>query len=276
MSEQRTSNLHGLDATTLEARDIAFAYPGGGQVLEQVSAQILPGSFLAILGVNGSGKSTLLSCLDDIIRPQRGEVLLAGCALSDLTREERARQIALVAQHSHAHGVTVYDALLLGRKPYIKSAPTEEDYAVVDRVIDELGLGPLALRYLDELSGGEHQKVVIGRAFVQETNVLLLDEPTNNLDMANQVEVMSLARKAAHERDIACAAVMHDINLALRFCDRFLMLKDGKVCACGTRDIITKELLQEVYGTPVDLVEYDGSFLVVPLRRNEPTEKDDS
>lgn len=256
-------------APSLEAHDIAFAYPGGGQVLEKVSTEIVPGSFLAILGVNGSGKSTLLSCLDDIIRPQRGKVLLASTELSELTREQRAQQIALVAQHSHAHGVTVYDALLLGRKPYIKSAPTDEDFAVVDRVIDELGLGPLALRYLDELSGGEHQKVVIGRAFVQETNVLLLDEPTNNLDMANQVEVMHLVRKAAHDRNIACAAVMHDINLALRFCDRFLMLKDGKVCACGSHDIVTKKMLEEVYGVPVDLVAYEDSFLVVPTRRDE-------
>lgn len=260
----------------LEARDIAFAYPGAGQVLERVSAEIVPGSFLAILGVNGSGKSTLLSCLDDIIRPQRGEILLASSELASYTREERAQRIALVEQHSHAHGVTVYDALLLGRKPYIKAAPSDEDFAVVDRVIDELDLGSLALRFLDELSGGEHQKVVIGRAFVQETDVLLLDEPTNNLDMANQVEVMHLVRKAAHERGIACAAVMHDINLALRFCDRFLLLKDGKVSACGTRDIITKETLEDAYGVSVDLVPYDDTYLVVPQRKENDAEGSDS
>ena len=127
-----------VPGTILEARDVAYAYRGAGQVLEKVSAQIMPGSFLAILGVNGCGKSTLLSCLDDIIRPQRGVVTLAGKDIAAYTREERARQIALVAQHSHAHGVTVYDALLLGRKPYIKAAPTDEDFAIVDRVIDEL------------------------------------------------------------------------------------------------------------------------------------------
>ena len=252
--------------TILEARDVAYAYRGAGQVLEKVSAQIMPGSFLAILGVNGCGKSTLLSCLDDIIRPQRGVVTLAGKDIAAYTREERARQIALVAQHSHAHGVTVYDALLLGRKPYIKAAPTDEDFAIVDRVIDELGLGPLALRYLDELSGGEHQKVVIGRALVQETDVLLLDEPTNNLDMANQIEVMELVSKAAHEQHIACAAVLHDINLALRYCDRFLMLKDGNVRASGGREIITKETIEDVYDVSIDLIAYEDSFLVVPKK----------
>lgn len=144
--------------TVLEANEIAFAYPGSGQTLEKVSAQILPGSFLAVLGVNGCGKTTLLSCLDDIIRPQRGTVMLAGEDIASYTREERARKIALVAQHSHAHGVTVYDALLLGRKPHIKAAPSEEDFTIVDRVIDELGLGPLALRYLDELSAASTRR----------------------------------------------------------------------------------------------------------------------
>lgn len=250
----------------LEARDIAYAYTSQTQILEKISASIEPGSFLAILGVNGCGKSTLLSCLDDIIRPQKGEVLLDNAPLNWYSREERATKIALVAQHSHAHGVTVYDALLLGRKPYIKAAPTDEDFAIVDRVIDELGLGPLALRYLDELSGGEHQKVVIGRALVQETDVLLLDEPTNNLDMANQIEVMELVSKAAHEQHIACAAVLHDINLALRYCDRFLMLKDGNVRASGGREIITKETIEDVYDVSIDLIAYEDSFLVVPKK----------
>jgi len=250
----------------LEARDIAYAYTSQTQILEKISASIEPGSFLAILGVNGCGKSTLLSCLDDIIRPQKGEVLLDNAPLNRYSREERATKIALVAQHSHAHGVTVYDALLLGRKPYIKAAPTDEDFAIVDRVIDELGLGPLALRYLDELSGGEHQKVVIGRALVQETDVLLLDEPTNNLDMANQIEVMELVSKAAHEQHIACAAVLHDINLALRYCDRFLMLKDGNVRASGGREIITKETIEDVYDVSIDLIAYEDSFLVVPKK----------
>ncbi len=253
-----------MNDAMLEAHDIAYAYPGAGQVLEKVSAQIVPGSFLAILGVNGCGKSTLLSCLDDIIRPQRGTVTLSGEDITVFTRDERARKIALVAQHSHAHGVTVYDALLLGRKPYIQAAPRDDDFAIVDRVIDELGLGPLALRYLDELSGGEHQKVVIGRALVQETDVLLLDEPTNNLDMVNQVEVMHLVRQAAHERGIACAAVMHDLNLALRYCDRFCLLKDGKVRASGGPEVMTRETIEDVYGMSVDLVPYEDGFLVVP------------
>lgn len=266
MSEQHwMTHADRTNDASLQAVDVVYSYNKSFKVLKDIDAQILPGSLLAILGVNGCGKSTLLSCLDDIIRPEHGSILLSGQDLSTISREERAQSIALVAQHSHAHGVTVYDALLLGRKPYVHTAPQAEDYEIVDRVIAELGLEPLALRYLDELSGGEHQKVVIARALVQDTEILLLDEPTNNLDMANQVEVMELVSHIAHEHGIACAAVLHDLNLALRYCDRFLLIKDGTVLAAGDKSIVTKEMIEEAYDVRVDIVEHKGIPFVIPL-----------
>ena len=249
----------------LRARDIAYAYGRNQPVLERVRADITPGSFLAILGVNGCGKSTLLGCLDGMIEPARGEIELGGATLSSYPRDDRAQRIALVAQHSHANRLTVFDALLLGRKPYIKSAPNDADFAAVDRVVDELNLHDLALRYVDELSGGEYQKVMIGRALVQETDIVLLDEPTNNLDMANQAEVMSLVRSIVDERDIAAAAVMHDLNLSLRYCDRFLMVKDGLVAAYGDVNVITPESVADVYGVDVEIIEHRGRRIVVPF-----------
>lgn len=249
----------------LRARDIAYAYGRNQPVLERVRADITPGSFLAILGVNGCGKSTLLGCLDGMIEPARGEIELGGAALSSYPRDDRAQRIALVAQHSHANRLTVFDALLLGRKPYIKSAPNDADFAAVERVVEELNLHDLALRYVDELSGGEYQKVMIGRALVQETDIVLLDEPTNNLDMANQAEVMSLVRSIVDERDIAAAAVMHDLNLSLRYCDRFLMVKDGLVAAYGDVNVITPESVADVYGVDVEIIEHRGRRIVVPF-----------
>lgn len=249
----------------LRARDIAYAYGRNQPVLERVRADITPGSFLAILGVNGCGKSTLLDCLDGMIEPARGEIELGGATLSSYPRDDRAQRIALVAQHSHANRLTVFDALLLGRKPYIKSAPNDADFAAVERVVDELNLHDLALRYVDELSGGEYQKVMIGRALVQETDIVLLDEPTNNLDMANQAEVMSLVRSIVDERDIAAAAVMHDLNLSLRYCDRFLMVKDGLVAAYGDVNVITPESVADVYGVDVEIIEHRGRRIVVPF-----------
>lgn len=253
------------EAISLTARDIGFSYTKDRQVLERISADIVPGSFLAILGVNGCGKSTFLSCLDGILSAQRGTILLGGRELSSYTREERAQHVAYVAQHSHANQLTVYDSLLLGRKPYVRMAASKEDYAKVDEIIALLNLEPLAMRYVDELSGGEYQKMILARAFVQDPDVLLLDEPTNNLDMANQIEVLSLVRDAVDNRGLAAVAVMHDINQALRFCDRFLMLKDGNVAAYGDEGIITAERVFDVYGVEVDIVGHRDYKLVVPI-----------
>lgn len=253
----------------LEAHDVAFAYSRDEQVLKSVTASIEPGSFLAILGVNGCGKSTLLDCLDGMLSPQHGCIRLGGADLKGIDRRSRARSISYVAQRNNAARLIVYDALLLGRKPFIKAGPTEEDFAIVDGVISDMGLDDLAFRYVDELSGGEYQKIAIGRALVQCRDVLLLDEPTNNLDIANRIEVMALIRRTVDTRSIAAAAVMHDINLALAYCDRFLALEHGEPVACGGPDVVTEDLLQTVYGIDADIVEWHGKRIVVPYGRHE-------
>lgn len=250
----------------LRASDVEFAFNRSQDVLKGITAEAQPGTFTAILGINGCGKSTLLECMDDMLTPQGGKIEVGGTDIRDRSRNERAKLISLVEQHSHANGITVYDALLLGRKPYIKSVPTDADYTIVDKIIEELGLEDLSLRYLDELSGGEYQKVVIGRALVQETPILLLDEPTNNLDMANQVEVMELLHHTAHEHNIAVVAIMHDINLAIRYCDRFLFMKEGQVLAFGGPEVITKANIETTYNVLVEIIEHNGFHIVIPAK----------
>ncbi len=249
------------ETSALEARHVAYSYVRSTSVLDDVSALVAPGSFLAILGVNGCGKSTLLSCMDDLLHPQAGAVMLDDCALSSVDRATRAQKIALVAQRSAANRLTVYDAVLLGRMPYIKGAPSEHDHRIVEEVLDELGLSSFALRYTDELSGGEYQKVVLARAFAQRSDVLLLDEPTNNLDPANQQDVMKAVRRAVDERGIAAAAVLHDVNLALRYCDRFLLLRDGIVEVQGGPEVMTEAAIERVYDMEVDIIEHKGCNL---------------
>ena len=248
----------------LEARDLHFSYRPDRPLLQGISIDIVPGSFLAILGVNGCGKSTLLSCLSAMRKPDSGDVLLDGAPIATVKRIERARKIALVAQHSHANRLTVYDAVLLGRHPRMSGVPSTEDYDVVDDVLARLELSDYALRYTDELSGGEYQKMALARAFVQQAETLLLDEPTNNLDPANQQEVMQATRDEVDGRGIAAAAVMHDINLSLRYCDRFLFLKDGKIDALGGREVVTPERMKSVYGMDCDVIDYGGRPVVIP------------
>ncbi len=249
----------------LEAREVHFSYRAGVPILAGVDVEVTSGSFMAILGVNGCGKSTLLSCLTGAARPSSGQVFLDGVPLGQVHRLERARKVAYVAQHSHANRLTVYDSVLLGRRPYMQGAPSQEDHRIVVDMLERLGLARYELRYTDELSGGEYQKMVLARAFVQQAETLLLDEPTNNLDLANQQEVMREVRAEVERRGIAAAAVMHDINLSLRYCDSFLFLKAGTVDAVGGMEVVTAEQVKRVYGMDCEIIEHRGRRLVVPL-----------
>lgn len=249
----------------LEAHGLHFAYRAGSPILQGVDIELAPGSFLAILGVNGCGKSTLLSCLTGAAKPSSGQVLLDEVPLGQVHRLDRARKVAFVAQHSHANRLTVYDAVLLGRRPHMQGGPSKEDRRIVENALERLDLAKCALCYTDELSGGEYQKMVLARAFVQRADTLLLDEPTNNLDPANQQEVMREVRDEVDGRGIAAAAVLHDINLALRYCDRFLFLADGRVDALGNQGIVTPEQIERIYGMKSDVIEHHDHRLVVPL-----------
>ena len=198
---------------TLNVHGIEFKYTSL-PTLKDVSFGLNGGEFMAILGNNGAGKSTLLKCINRILKPRKGVVYLGEDRVSALTRMQVAQRIGYVAQRNEAGRFTVFDAVLLGRKPYIKWDVGQEDIEIVDDVLKRMGLNHLVLRYLDELSGGELQKVVIARALVQEPDVMLLDEPTNNLDLKNQIEVLKIVKETVANRGIAAVVVMHDINLA--------------------------------------------------------------
>lgn len=254
----------------IEACGIDFSYKGSRTVLQDVGACVRSGEFMAILGNNGVGKSTFLYCLNRILKPDSGTVLVGsedmgqGRDVRGLARNELAREIALVAQHSHAGRLTVFDSVLLGRKPYIGMVPTDNDLGIVQDVLERLDLTGLALRYVDELSGGEYQKVVLGRALAQKTDVLLLDEPTNNLDPANQLEVMGNVRRVVDSDGIAAVAVMHDLNLSVRYCDTFVFLKGGRVYAHGGPETVNPRTIREVYGMDADVIEHNGRKVIVP------------
>lgn len=249
----------------LEARGVAFSYRRSQPLLRDVSLAVEPGTFTAVLGRNGCGKSTLLSLLTGSRKSQAGEVLLDGAPLAQVPRRERARKVAYVSQHSHGNRLTVFDSVLLGRRPFMDSAPTAQDRAIVAEVLQDLNLADYALRYMDELSGGEYQTVVLARAFAQRTGLLLLDEPTNNLDPAHQQDVMALVRRQVDSRGVGALAVMHDVNLALRHCDRFVFLKDGLVDAAGPSAIVTAEQIERIYGMRVDVIDHGGSRVAIPV-----------
>lgn len=246
----------------IELQDISFSY-GGQPVLSGVSFSAQAGECVGILGNNGVGKSTLITCINRIRSPQSGEIRLDGRRVCAMSRIELARSVAYVAQKNEMSQTTVFDCVLLGRKPYIRWAACAEDLDLCAAMIRRVGLEELQLRSLEALSGGELQKVMLARALVQQPKVLLLDEPTSSLDPRNQYEMLDLVRQIAREQSITVLIVIHDLNLALRYCDRFYFLKDGHGYRYGGAEIVTPETIEEVYGIRADVVQLNDRKIVV-------------
>ena len=247
----------------LQAKKIVKEY-GERTVLEIESLTIEEGDRIGLIGPNGAGKSTLISCISRLRRPSSGSVLIDGTPVTQMTRGQQAQQISYVAQKNELAHTTVFDAVLLGRKPHMKWGPSDIDYDVAEHALRAVGMENCRLRYVNQLSGGEQQKVMLARAIAQEPKLMLLDEPTSSLDPRNQYESMELIRHCAHGHHIAVLVVIHDLNLALRFCDRFLFLKDGTVYASGGREAVTSENIRAVYGMDAAVEQFDGIPMVIP------------
>ena len=247
----------------MEIKNLSFRYKGCPEVLKDVSFRMEPGKFLAILGNNGVGKSTLLKCFNHILKPDAGEVLLDGEDLLKKSSREVAKQVAFVSQSVPNTQLTVHDVVMLGRKPYMKWGFTELDHDIVHDAMHRLDVEDMRGRFLSQLSGGEKQKVMLARALAQQPKVLLLDEPTSALDIQNQYGVLKMVRNICHKDNIIAAMVIHDLNLALQFCDHFLLLKDGQVYRHGDRSILDSTALKDVYGVNAKVVDVEGKSIVL-------------
>jgi iron complex transport system ATP-binding protein len=248
----------------LSVQGVSFSY-NSAPVLDGVSFELGRGQILGVLGVNGAGKSTLLKCVNRILKPAKGSILLNGLDVLSLSGRRIARRIGYVPQKYSEDTLTVFDTVLLGRKPHIKLAAAPRDYEIVERILHTMMLDRFALRKVSELSGGESQKVIIARALAQEPDILLLDEPTSNLDLKNQVDVMGLIRHVVRDHEVSVIVTMHDLNLALRYADSLLMLRDNTVFACIPAQEVTPKIIREVYGINVILSDVNGYPVVVPL-----------
>ena len=192
------SPVQGGHAEMIEVNNISYHYHGGKDVLKDVSFTLEQGQFLAILGNNGVGKSTLLKCLNKILRTDSGQVLLAGENILQMSNHQVSRRMAFVAQTVPNTQMTVHDVVMLGRRPYMKFGFTEKDHQIVHSAMDRLNLDPLRGRFLNQLSGGERQKVMLARALAQQPKLLLLDEPTSSLDIHNQYQVLQIVQELCH------------------------------------------------------------------------------
>ena len=247
----------------LEVNGIEFSY-GSTPTLEDVSFSVDKGEVLTLLGPNGVGKTTLLKCLNKVLVPKGGSVMIDGADIHQISRREAAKRMGYVPQRGEVSRMTVFDAVLLGRRPYIDWDATEKDLRLTGRIIDLMGLEELSLRYVDEISGGEYQLVQIARALAQQPDVILMDEPTSSLDISNQHMIMKTVRKIVQRNDMAAVMTIHDLNLAVRYSDKFVMMHAGKIFAAGGHEIITSRNIREAYHIDAYVEKINGIPLVIP------------
>lgn len=230
----------------ITVKEVSYGY-GPKEVLRGISHVFEPGAFTAIMGKNGSGKTTLLRCINKMAHGFTGDIRIGGAEVRTLTLEALAKRTAFVPQGQDAvFGASVFETVLLGRLPFMTWAPSEADYQVVDEVLEALQLAHFATADIHHISGGERQKVYIARAIAQKTPVILLDEPVTYLDIKHQLEIMALLQQLA-QQGYNVVMVVHDLNLALSFCTRFLFLQDGRVAYAGDPSEIDEALVQSVF-----------------------------
>lgn len=234
---------------------LSFAHVATGygekEVIKDVNMTVEEGDFVALIGSNGTGKSTLIKCVSGLLPLKRGEIEICGKSLSSMSNKERARLVAVVPQSYYVeYDFKVEDIVMMGRNPYLSFREREstKDYDIVKEAMEMTNTEVFRGRSYNALSGGEKQRVILARAIAQQPQIILLDEPTSALDLHHQIEVMELIAKLNREDNITIMAVLHDINLASRFCRRVVMLKEGVVVADGTpTEVVNKDNMEELY-----------------------------
>jgi len=264
----------------IKINNLNFSY-GKRRILDAINLSFEASQIVSLVGPNGSGKSTLLKCLCRILKSTDNTIFIDGKALEYYSRREMAQLIAYVPQQPALNlAVSVIDAVKIGRSPYIGYTLSKNDEIIVFEVIEQLGLTEHAFRSLRELSGGERQRVLLSRVIAQQARILLLDEPTSALDLKNQLEIATLLRAIQKQQQLTVIVAIHDLNLAARFSDNVVQLKQGKIYAHGSwNETMTEQSILEIYGVQAFLSEVQGfPYMVslnVPGRDDPPSDIDD-
>ncbi|MCZ4498293.1 MAG: cobalamin transporter ATPase [Marmoricola sp.] len=245
---------------------------GDKPVVRDLDLDLLDGAVTTVIGPNGCGKSTLLRALGRLLKPSAGEVMLDGTRIDRLATKKVASQLALLPQTPIApEGLIVRDLVARGRHPHQSWLRqwSADDEDVVEETLRWTSIEDLADSAVDELSGGQRQRAWIAMALAQQTGLVLLDEPTTYLDLSHQIEVLDLVRMLNRDRGATVVMVLHDLNLAARYSDQLVAMKDGRIVASGKpEDVVTTDLLREVFRLEAQVLEdpVTGKPLVVPVR----------
>lgn len=254
----------------LEVKDVSFQYSRRRMpVLNNVNLTLEDGEIGILLGKNGSGKTTLLKNVLGVLAPQEGSIYYDGKPLQSLSKKERAAAVAYVPQEIRFGDLTVFDSVLLGRIAYFGLNASKSDYDAVDEILETMGVSALASRNINELSGGEKQKIAIARAMVQKPKLLVLDEPTGNLDVANEHLILEESKKIVKKTGVSILSSLHDLNSALAFGDKFFLMKEGRILYTVTKEEITEKMLFDIYGVELKIIETNNQKIILGGLFNE-------
>ena len=251
----------------MELKNISFAYDSK-PVLNDLSVFIQENDFIGLIGPNGSGKSTLLKIMSAIIKPDSGSIKFKGSETRNINKKSFAQSVSWIPQgHPMVFPFKVSEVVLMGRHPYLSplSFESHEDFKISQRAMQTTMTSHFSDRLFNEISEGEKQRVMIASALAQNPELLLLDEPTSALDLKYQIEIMNILKNLNTNHKMTLVVAMHDLNLASRFCNRIILLNDGRIVSDGTPlQVLKKDILEEVYGIELDLYSKNGHTLIHP------------
>ena len=259
-----------VNPVEISINGVTFSYKGTwGElpILKGITADIEGPQVVSILGPNGVGKSTLMHCLNKILSPTGGTVFFDGKDVSEYSLKEMAKHIGYVPYtSSDSFPLTVVDTVLLGRHPHAGWKTTDEDLEIVYDVLEKLDIQDLAMRYFNELSAGQHQKVMLARGLVQKPEVLLLDEPTSNLDIKHQLAITRTLKQLSRSEGLLVIMISHDLNIAARYSDNIILMSDGGIYSIGKPgDVLTEANIEHVYGVKSRIIDVDGLPYIIFL-----------
>lgn len=240
---------------------LSFKYKGTkNNVLDSMSIEIKGPQLISILGPNGAGKSTLIHCMNKILEPTGGTVMVNDADVKDISIKDMAKISSYVPYTStDSFPLTVVDTILMGRHPHAKWGSLKDDLAIVNESLKLLNIEDLADSMFNELSAGQHQKVMLARGFAQEPRILFLDEPTSNLDIKYQLEITRILRRMSREKGVLVVMISHDINIAAKYSDNIIVLHNRGIYSFGKpEDVITSEMLKEVYDVDAVITSDNG------------------
>lgn len=254
--------MNGYD---IETQDLGFGYGEAAKVLEGIDLKVRGPQMISIIGPNGVGKSTLIYCLNKILNPSDGKVFIGEREIGEIPIKELARTMGFVPHAtSDVFPMTVMDTVLMGRHPHsghkIKDSDVKEAYAILKL----LGMEKFAMRSFDQLSAGQHQKIVLARGLAQKPKILLLDEPTSNLDIKHQMDVTRILKELSVSQGMTVIMISHDLNIASRYSDRIIMLYDRGIFRIGSpEEVITEENIRTVYDVESQVITDNGRPYVI-------------